>query len=143
MEKEYKFKAHIIKTLSKCGDIPNAEEHFDELLKIKSEFYESQANHNFVRCMEALGNQDRLVILATLLQKDRCSCEFEAILHKSQPAISRHLSILEDAHLIRGWKKGKFIHYSVNRPIMMDILQVFQEWADGANNWFGENTGAP
>ena len=50
-----------------------------------------------------------------LKEKDRCVCELEVILNKSQPSISHHLRILEGAGLIRGWKKGKFTYYGIER----------------------------
>ena len=39
--------------------------------------------------------------------------KLEAILNISQPSISHHLKILEDAGIIRGWKKGKFTYYGI------------------------------
>ena len=69
--------------------------------------------------LSALGNIERLIIINVLKEKDRCVCELEAILDKSQPSISHHLRELEKLDLIRGWRKGKYTYYSLN----LDILQ--------------------
>ncbi|MHA2327254.1 MAG: ArsR family transcriptional regulator, partial [Candidatus Hodarchaeales archaeon] len=74
----------------------------------------------------------------SIKKKDRCSCEFEAILQKSQPAISRDLKRLEDINLIQGWKKGKFIHYSLVKTTFNFFNQILENWFSGLENWFEE-----
>ena len=68
-----------------------------------------------------LGNIDRLIIINVLKDKDRCVCELEAILDKSQPSISHHLRELEKLSLIRGWKKGKYTYYSLNLDKLKEL----------------------
>ena len=68
---------------------------------------------NLSNFVNALANKKRLIIINILKEKDRCVCELEAVLDESQPSISHHLKILENAGLIRGWKKGKFTHYDL------------------------------
>jgi len=72
----------------------------------------------------ALGNIERLIIINALKEKDRCVCELETILDKSQPSISHHLRELEKLNLIRGWKKGRFTYYSLNKDNLNEFLNL-------------------
>ena len=85
----------------------------------------------------ALGNPDRILILDALRAKDRCVCEIEVILSKSQSNISHHLGILERATLVKGWKKGKFTHYSLMKKQFQTFKAILQEWINTSTNWFG------
>ncbi len=46
-----------------------------------------------------------------------CICELSTVLDLTQPTISHHVKILEQAGLINGVKSGKFIHYQVKKNI--------------------------
>ena len=43
----------------------------------------------------------------------------------TKPAISKHLQILENAGLIRGEKRGQFIHYSLAPENLVNTLNGF------------------
>lgn len=43
----------------------------------------------------------------------------------SKPALSKHLQILEHAGLVRGEKKGQFVHYSLADKNMLATLHTF------------------
>ena len=48
-------------------------------------------------------------------------------------AISRHLSILKDADLIRDTREGKFIYYDLNATVLEEILRWVSD-LKGAND---------
>ena len=78
-----------------------------------------------------LGLQDTLRALAdpirreilSLLKGGRLSageiCEHFPV---TAAAISRHLSVLKDADLIRDTREGKFIYYELNASVLEEIL---------------------
>ena len=99
--------------LIKCEDIDNAELHFNRLREKGDDLIKEITFNELQKFINALANKKRLIIINVLKEKDRCVCELEAILDDSQPSVSHHLKILENAGLIRGWKKGKFTHYDV------------------------------
>jgi DNA-binding transcriptional ArsR family regulator len=74
---------------------------------------------------EALSSAPRRKILAYLAEAELTAGEIAARFDMSKPAISRHLSILETAGLIRGEKRGQFIHYSLVRDSLVNTLNGF------------------
>ena len=106
-------KKKIKETLCGCDDCSNSDKYFDNLQRTGKDLKFNQKLISLSTFLNALGNKERLTILTALKDKDRCVCELEAILDKSQPSISHHLRELEKVGLIRGWKKGKYTYYTL------------------------------
>src|SRR5215813_1834443 len=77
------------------------------------------------KIFEALASTPRRKILAYLSQIDLTAGEIAARFDMTKPAISKHLQILENAGLIRGDKRGQFIHYSLVRENLVNTLNGF------------------
>ena len=73
----------------------------------------------------ALENEEHLKIIEIL--KEKSAYEIEYALDKSQSSISHHLRILETAGLIKGWKKGKFTYYGIEKDQLKKYLDVLNE----------------
>ena len=72
--------------------------------------------------LKALADPIRREIL-NLLKKGRMPAgEITAHFSVSAPAISRHLSVLKEADLIRDDRRGKFIFYELNALVLEEIL---------------------
>ncbi len=77
--------------------------------------------------MRALSDPTRRTIL-NLLKKDRLSVsEISAQFDMSMPAISKHLSILKDADLIRDQREGKYIYYELNASVLEEVMLWIQD----------------
>ncbi|MHA1712683.1 MAG: ArsR/SmtB family transcription factor [Candidatus Ranarchaeia archaeon] len=137
-ENEGERKGHIIQTLAHCVGIDDPYMHYKSLRHLRISFQENRTKLDLVNCLEAMGNLYRFMILDALHKKDRCVCELEAILGKSQPTVSHHIKILESAGLIRGWKKGKFTHYSIVKPRIKVVLDLFETWLKETTTWIDE-----
>lgn len=74
------------------------------------------------RLMKALADPIRRDILQLLKQKSLSATEIAHAFSISFPAISRHLSILKEADLIRDKRKGKFIYYTLNTSVFEEIF---------------------
>ncbi|MFO8017217.1 MAG: metalloregulator ArsR/SmtB family transcription factor [Promethearchaeia archaeon] len=125
-------KQEIIETLKGCIDLKNRDlvEYYQNLQEKGRKIPKDTDFQKVLRFCNALGNEDRLKIFEILKEKDRCVCELEAYLDKSQPTISHHLRILENIELIRGWKKGRFTHYDIlkeNLKKYRNLLRNFLE----------------
>ena len=76
----------------------------------------------FQHTMKALSDPIRREILE-LLKSGRLSAgEIAEKFPVSGAAISKHLSVLKDADLIRDTREGKFIYYELNASVLEEIL---------------------
>ena len=73
----------------------------------------------------ALASTPRRKILAYLSAVDLTAGEIAVRFKMSKPAISKHLQVLENAGLIRGEKRGQFVHYSLVRDHLANTLNGF------------------
>lgn len=120
-------KKEILDKLIKCEDIDNPDLHFKKLREIGNSLIQNPSLDDVNKFVNAVANKKRLIIINILKEKDRCVCELEAVLDESQPAISHHLKILENAGLIRGWKKGKFTHYDIINEQIISYLDLLNQ----------------
>jgi len=81
------------------------------------------------KIFEALSSSVRRKILAYLSKTDLTSSEIANRFDMSKPSISKHLSVLENAGLVKSEKKAQFVHYSLARENlvtnMFDFLNNF------------------
>lgn len=77
------------------------------------------------RVFEALSSQVRRKILAYLAHADLTAGEIAARFEISKPAVSQHLSILENAGLVTSEKKGQFVHYSLAEAHLANTLNGY------------------
>ena len=77
------------------------------------------------KVFEALASTPRRKILAYLSEAELTAGDIAARFEMSKPAISRHLAILESAGLIRGDKRGQFVHYSLVSENLANVLNGY------------------
>ena len=72
--------------------------------------------------MKALADPIRREILNTLKSGRMSAGEISDRFDITAAAISRHLSVLKEADLIRDTREGKFIFYDLNATVLEEIL---------------------
>jgi len=72
---------------------------------------------------KALGNETRLKIIETLMIKEHNVSDLTQISNKDQTTVSRHLSTLVNAKIIRQKRLGRNIYYSIINVEMRDWLE--------------------
>ena len=72
--------------------------------------------------MKALSDPTRREILQMLRSGSKSAGEISEKFDITAAAISRHLSVLKDADLIRDQREGKFIIYTLNTSVLEDVL---------------------
>ena len=88
--------------------------------------------------LKALADPIRREIL-NLLKKGRMPAgEITAHFSVSAPAISRHLSVLKEADLIRDTREGKFIYYEINTSVLEETMLWLADLTGDGGNAAGE-----
>ena len=87
----------------------------------------------YLRVMKAVADGTRVKILKMLQQRELCVCEMRAVLGISQPSVSRHLRLLEDADLVRSQKDGMWNNFRLTRPEESSpyarvVLENLRQW---------------
>jgi len=77
----------------------------------------------WIKAFKALGDESRLKMLACIAKKkELCVCELEALLKLSQPTVSRHLRILEEADFLESRRQGQWVIYTLNKNKISSIF---------------------
>jgi DNA-binding transcriptional ArsR family regulator len=76
--------------------------------------------------LKALANENRLMIMCTLLSGELSVGELNAKVPLSQSALSQHLASLRDAGLVRTRKEAQTVYYQVCGDEASKIIAVLQ-----------------
>ena len=79
------------------------------------------------RKIKALADENRLAIMMSLRQREKCACYLLEELNISQSTLSHHMKLLCDSGLVDYRKEGKWMHYSLSR----EGVNAFREMIDG------------
>lgn len=67
--------------------------------------------HSFMRITKALADKNRIRILLALDGCELCVCQIIELLELAPSTVSKHMSVLSQAHLIKGRKEGRWRYY--------------------------------
>ena len=80
------------------------------------------------RIFKVIGDANRLKVLEILRSGEKCQCEIIPMISQSQPTVSRHLKLLEEAGLIKkSRKEGTKIFYQVVDEHIFNLIDVIDE----------------
>ena len=79
------------------------------------------------RKIKALADENRLAILMSLQQREKCACYLLEELNISQSTLSHHMKLLCDSGIVDYRKEGKWMHYSLSE----EGVNAFREMIDG------------
>ena len=80
--------------------------------------------------LKALSDPIRRQILDMLKPERLSAGEIAEAFPVSGAAISKHLSVLKEADLIRDTREGKFIYYELNASVLEEVML----WLSGLSN---------
>ena len=81
------------------------------MTRLVSNYNESKIRQE-AKCYKALGDETRLKMFRVLENGERCVCELMELFEMNQSAASHNLKVLENAGLVEGHRRGKFVYYS-------------------------------
>lgn len=65
----------------------------------------------FLNITKALAEENRLRILMALEGRELCVCQIIELLELAPSTVSKHMSVLRQARLVKGSKDGRWIYY--------------------------------
>lgn len=83
---------------------------------------------------KAMSDSTRRKIIELLKEGPKTAGEIADHFSYAQPTISRHLTVLKNAHLIIDQRDGNFIIYRLNKTILQEWLGWLFEHFGGENN---------
>ncbi len=116
--------SQINKPLETRNYLEQAKEDVDPMLEI--EIFGDKIN--LVEWLKSFSNPDRFLILELLKSRPLKLDEIQTLISKSQPTSSHHIKKLEGTGFIKGWKDGKYIYYSLNKPKLMEFVYLWENW---------------
>ena len=88
----------------------------------------------FIKVMKALSDPNRVKIMKILQSRPLCVCEIKETLGIAQSTASKHLKILEEAGLVRCFKDGLWVNYSLadgsDSPYSASMIGNLKHWLD-------------
>lgn len=73
------------------------------------------------KVLRAIADDTRMKIISLLLRHPYCVRALARELNLSEATVSQHLKVLRQAGLVTGDKRGYYMHYLVERSVLLDL----------------------
>lgn len=102
-----------------------ADEYRKELLQLADSVADAPTAKKNSKFFKALSDEKRLRIVKLLREKEMCICELMICLDMTQPNLSHHIQILENAGVVNRKKKGKWVYCSLaDKKTVEDLIEL-------------------
>lgn len=78
---------------------------------------------HLIKILGPLSEETRYNLVKLLLNHDYCVSALAKKLNLSKSAVSQHLKVLRNAGIVKGNKRGYFMHYHVDRDVLKYVAQ--------------------
>ena len=95
-------------------------------------------NIRIASMFKAFCDENRLQILDLLRDGERCACRILEEMQITQPTLSHHMKILCDSGVVVGRKEGKWMHYSISKNGLENVMKYLKELMKNAK--IGDDT---
>ncbi len=86
------------------------------------ERYEARA-----RIIKAIAHPTRLFLVDELFKGERCVCELTEMVGADMSTVSKHLSILKNAGIVKDDKRGQQVFYRLLCPCVLEFFGCVEE----------------
>ena len=83
------------------------------------------------RVFKALGHGTRLFMVRELGRGERCVQDLQRLVVSDISTVSKHLSVLREAGLVRDERRGNQVFYSLAAPCVLEFMTCVEGVADG------------
>jgi ArsR family transcriptional regulator len=83
-------------------------------------------HENTARILKALAHPARVMITLAVSERRVCVCELTGMAGLDISSVSRHLSVLKNAGILKVEREGNKLYYSLNRPCLVKFLQCIE-----------------
>lgn len=88
----------------------------------------------FIKIMKALSDPNRVKMMKMIQSRPFCVCEIKTALDIAQSTASKHLKILEEAELVRSFKDGLWVNYTLadgkDSPYSANMIANLKHWLE-------------
>ena len=100
-------------------------EYRDELIQLAEDVADIETAKKQRKFFKALSDEKRLRIVNLLRVKEMCICELMICLDMTQPNLSHHIQILENAGIVNRRKRGKWVYCSLaDRKLVDNMIKL-------------------
>jgi len=75
------------------------------------------------RVIKALAHPSRLYIVDKLAEREYCVNELTSLIGSEMSTVSKHLSVLKNAGVVKDEKRGASIYYSLRIPCILNFFK--------------------
>ena len=84
--------------------------------------------------LKSMANEDRLLLLCHLIERERNVSELETATGIRQPTLSQQLGVLRDEGLVATCREGKYVYYTLANPAVVRIMHTLHGLFCGAGS---------
>jgi len=78
------------------------------------------------KILKAMAHPSRLFIIDQLAEGERCVCELTEMIGADKSTVSKHLSVLKSAGLVRDEKRGLQVFYTLQVPCAKSLFSCIE-----------------
>jgi DNA-binding transcriptional ArsR family regulator len=95
-----------------------------DVARTRTQQLESETYSGLASLFAALGDATRARIVHVLLRQEMCTCDISAVVGVSESAVSQHLRLLRELHLVKFRRQGKLVYYSLDDSHVAELVRV-------------------
>ncbi|MDR3136313.1 MAG: metalloregulator ArsR/SmtB family transcription factor [Coriobacteriales bacterium] len=88
--------------------------HEDIIRQVRAGLSGDEQLRKAAEMFKAVSDPTRLKIINALILAEMCVCDIAALMDMTQPAVSHHLKVLRQLHLVKYRRKGKAVYYQLD-----------------------------
>jgi len=78
------------------------------------------------KIIKAMAHPARLMIVDELSRRERCVCDLTEMVGSDVSTVSKHLSVLRNAGIVRDEKRGSKVFYILRTPCILNFISCVE-----------------